>query len=70
MRFLKNIVSDSESMLLDDVAQSPITRGGSIFLLKARYGYTENSIVTHVSAASDNKNVLDIPCFTDSDSKE
>lgn len=63
MNFLKNIVADAESMLLDDVAQSPITRGGSIFLLKARYGYTETSVVTHVSTVQTEKTLLDIPTF-------
>ena len=34
-----------------------------MFIAKAVYGLTENTVVTHVSAASDVKKVDDIPLF-------
>lgn len=62
------------SQCKDDITGGLSTIYGSspnyMFIAKSIYGVVENTVVTHVSAASDNKNVLDIPCFTDSDSKE
>lgn len=63
MRFLKNILADCEACLVDDIIQSPITRGGSMFVLKCRYNYSETAIVRHESVAIQQKSIDDIPVF-------
>lgn len=59
----KKIYMDSRSDLVGGLSTSYGSNPNQIFIAKAVYGLTENTVVTHVSAAAETKNIDDIPLF-------
>ena len=59
----KKIYKQCRSDLVGGLSTSFGSSPNQMFIAKAVYGLTENTVVTHVSAASDVKKVDDIPLF-------
>lgn len=59
----KKIYKQCRSDLVGGLSTSFGSSPNQMFIAKAVYGLTENTVVTHVSAASETKNIDDIPLF-------
>ena len=63
IELLKKIHDQSEGDIIGGLSSSFGSSPNQMFIAKAVYGLTENTVVTHVSAASETKKVDDIPLF-------
>lgn len=59
----KKIYKQCRSDLVGGLSTSFGSSPNQMFIAKAVYGLTENTVITHVSAAAETKNIDDIPLF-------
>lgn len=59
----KKIYRQCRSDLVGGLSTSFGSSPNQMFIAKAVYGLTENTVITHVSAAAETKNIDDIPLF-------
>lgn len=66
----QKIFNDCRDNMLSQVGYNPMTQVNKLFLLKAVYGYSENSGGLHEITEKKNKKIDDIPLFSIEDKSE